>query len=100
MYATITKADAPHAVSNIKPVQFTVDPFGVVDGCGNIDNGLGFGQGSVAGLIQPKASCTNFQRPRIPPADCETRKIFNLHRLCTSAYVTHYDPLPCSRRFL
>ncbi len=76
-----------------------LDFFGVVDGKGVIDNGLGFGQGSLAGTIvgQSYQQCSGFQRPRpVKVSECEQRKAFNLHRLCTSPYTTHFDPQPCS----
>jgi hypothetical protein len=97
MYASYTSPD-PRVVLSIKtpPAPMVIDRFGLVDGKGYIDNGLGFGQGSVAGIIGQRYQCSGFQRPRLPGSDCEMRKVFNLHRLCTSPYARHFDPQPCS----
>jgi hypothetical protein len=84
------------------------DSLGLVDGDNMNDNGIGFGQGSTAGILganYPKMkrvseSCggcgfaSDINRPRIPEEDCRVRNQFNLHRLCTSPYSTHFDPTP------
>lgn len=98
MYAIYKPAD-PRVIAKPKNVPLQVDLFGVVDGKGFVDNGLGFGQGSTAGVIQPKQQCSGFQRlPRLQNNDCEARKQFNLHRLCSSPYACHFDPIPCQTR--
>lgn len=97
MYVRYIPADPKIVIASpMRPAQLRVDPFGVVDGSGQVDNGLGFGQGSLAGVMKPKHQCSGFQRrPRLPESDCETRKTFNLHRLCTSAYKCHLDTDRC-----
>jgi len=95
MYAWYTPPDPSVALSVKKP-NLRVDRFGIVDGKGFLDNGLGFGQGSVAGIIGQRYQCSGFQRPKLPRSECEARKAFNMHRMCTSPYRFHFDPQPCS----
>lgn len=97
MYATYIPAD-PEIALVVQTPPLKVDLFGIVDGKGQIDNGLGFTQGSTAGIMRRNTRCSSFQRARLPEADCHTRAQFNLHRLCSSPYANFYDPLPCSNR--
>jgi hypothetical protein len=93
MYAQYCKPDITISSRVVNP-PLRFDPFGVVDGEGRVDNGLGFGQGSTAGVVTPVTTCTGFQRPRIANASCHTRNAFNLKRSCTSAYKYHLDTEP------
>jgi hypothetical protein len=91
MLTKITPEDKPREGYMNVCGNLDVDLFAEVDGTGNIDNGLGFGQGSTAGVLNRKMPCSGFQRIEMKPSSCEQRKKFNLHRLCCSAYSTHYD---------
>lgn len=103
MYAQYWKPDDVKTIRVVRP-QLMFDPFGVVDGEGHVDNGLGFGQGSTAGVITPVTTCTGFQRSRRLAnlsGSCHSRNAFNLKRSCTSAYKYHLDTEPnCGVRFL
>lgn len=91
MLAQITPADEPR-VGYVNPcAKLQVDLFAEVDGTGEIDNGLGFGQGSTAGVLHKDLPCSGFQRIEMKPTSCENRKKFNFHRLCSSPYALHYD---------
>lgn len=57
------------------------------------DNGLGFGQGSTAG-VKSTFMCRGFHRPGMPTAKRRRRDVLNL-RPCKGAYACHYDPEPC-----
>lgn len=102
MLAQIQPGEIPKTLK-VKEPPLGIDTFGLVDGNGDVDNGLGFGQGSTAGVLgarYPKmkrvsescGGCSDISRPSVPETDCRLRQIFNLHRLCTSAYANHYDP--------
>lgn len=104
MLARIEPGEVRKPVKIIEP-PLGYDSLGLVDGNGEIDNGLGFGQGSTAGVLgsrYPKmkkisevcGGCSDFSRQGVPEVDCKLRQTFNLHRLCNSPYATHYDPGP------
>ena len=54
------------------------------------DNGLGFGQGSTAGVYNQYAK-GGFHRPRMHQPSTQSRKSLNLNE-CVTPYLCHYDP--------
>jgi hypothetical protein len=97
MYVRVNHGDKPVKLIPM-PAPIKVDPFGSVDGNGEVDNGLGFAQGSVSGVVNEEYQCSGFQRQRLPAkmcyGTCPERNLFNLKRMCTSAYRCNYDPFP------
>lgn len=104
MLAKIEPGEVRKLVKVIEP-QLGFDSLGIVDGNDEIDNGLGFGQGSTSGVLglnyakmkkisERCGGCSDFSRQGVPEIDCKLRQTFNLHRLCDSPYATHFDPGP------
>lgn len=104
MYAQYCGPD-PAVALDVCPQQLRVDPFGVVDGTGHVDNGLGFGQGSTAGVMNGplhgnQYRCSGFQRPKYSQSTCPERNAFNMKRMCSSPYRCHLDTEPnCGIRY-
>lgn len=98
MFCVENSVKAPEiVVKNVSGI-FADLPFNAASD-GADDNGLGFGQGSTAGVLNTYAK-RGIHRPELQPTSRQLRRRFNLrgyrgtNRNCGSAYACHYDPAP------